>query len=135
MFREQLDVMNFHIALDIPEAMTTTSPANPPEIRRPELRRKLILEESTELMNALTERNMIEVIDGMCDLIVVTYGTAVEMGIDLEPFWNEVHKSNMAKQGGPTREDGKKLKPEGWESPKLEAIYRKTYGEASNARG
>lgn len=58
-----------------------------------------------------------EVIDAMCDLIVVIHNTSNAMGIDLEPFFDEVHKKNMEKSGGPKREDGKQLKPAGWTSP------------------
>lgn len=61
-------------------------------------------------------------VDGMCDLSYVTFGAAIEMGIDLEPFFDEVHRSNMAKVGGATREDGKTLKPEGWEPPAIERL-------------
>lgn len=63
--------------------------------------------------------DMIEVIDGLCDLLYVTYGAAVRSGIDLEPFFAEVHRSNMEKTGGDTRADGKILKPEGWVPPKI----------------
>jgi len=55
---------------------------------------------------------------------VVVYGTALEMGIDLEPHFNEVHASNMAKRGGPVREDGKMLKPEGWLPPDINGILQ-----------
>lgn len=115
MHRAQWDVQDFHRALDIPIGLT-------PMIRRPELRVALIREEAKELCLAIEAGQLIPAIDGMCDLIVVTYGTAVEFGVDLEPFWNEVHRTNMAKKGGPTREDGKKLKPDDWQPPNLESI-------------
>lgn len=60
-----------------------------------------------------------DVIDAMCDLIVVIHNTSNAMGIDLEPYFDEVHRTNMAKVGGPTREDGKKLKPPGWQPPRI----------------
>jgi hypothetical protein len=57
-------------------------------------------------------------------------GTAVEFGIDIQPFFDEVHRTNMLKVGGTTREDGKTLKPPGWEPPRiremLEAIIFET---------
>jgi hypothetical protein len=60
-----------------------------------------------------------EVIDAMCDTIVVVHNTSNAMGIDLEPFYDEVHRTNMAKVGGPKDADGKQLKPEGWEGPRI----------------
>jgi predicted HAD superfamily Cof-like phosphohydrolase len=52
-----------------------------------------------------------EAIDAMCDIIVVVHNTANAMGLDLEPFFDEVHRTNMQKAEGPLREDGKRLKP------------------------
>jgi predicted HAD superfamily Cof-like phosphohydrolase len=47
-----------------------------------------------------------EVIDAICDLTVVIHNTSNAMGVDIEPFFDEVHRTNMAKADGPTREDG-----------------------------
>lgn len=71
-----------------------------------------------------------EVIDAMCDLIVVVHNTSNAMGIDLEPFFDEVHRSNMSKVGGPKRADGKALKPEGWKPPEIKKILENiVYGD------
>lgn len=100
---------------------------------RLELRRKLILEALLDTLEGLglkitdiekatitlVEPNMIEAIDGMCDLIYVTIGTAIEFGIDLQPFFDEVHRSNMAKAGGSKDASGKTLKPPGWTPPNI----------------
>ena len=62
-------------------------------------------------------------------MIYIAVGTALELGIPLEPVWDEVHRSNMAKVDPETgkvrkREDGKVLKPEGWVRPDIAgAIY------------
>lgn len=111
----QRDVEDFHRTLDIPVGDT-------PAIRRPELRAALIAEEAGETVAAIRAGDLVEAIDGMCDLLCVVYGTAVEFGIDLAPFWNEVHRSNMAKVGGPKREDGKALKPDGWVPPNIAGV-------------
>lgn len=66
-----------------------------------------------------------DVIDGLCDSIVVLHNLSNAMGIDLEPFFDEVHRTNMAKVGGPVRVDGKRLKPEGWEPPRIKAMLRR----------
>jgi predicted HAD superfamily Cof-like phosphohydrolase len=42
------------------------------------------------------------------------------MGIDLGPFFAEIHRTNMEKAGGPVRpSDGKILKPPGWKPPDI----------------
>lgn len=77
-------------------------------------------------MEAIKEAQ-VEVIDAICDTIVVLHNTTNAMGIDLAPFFDEVHRSNMAKVGGPVREDGKRLKPEGWKPPALRPILDEQY--------
>ena len=57
--------------------------------------------------------------DAMADLDYVVEGTRLAFGIDGRPIAWEVHRANMAKIGGPRREDGKILKPEGWEPPDI----------------
>ena len=117
MHRQQLDVRNFHRALDIPIGDFTN-----PQLSRHQLRADLIREEAGETIDAILSEDFVGAIDGLCDIIVVTYGAAVEWGVDLAPFWREVHRSNMAKVGGPTRADGKKLKPPGWTPPDIAGI-------------
>src|SRR3989442_15075174 len=70
-------------------------------------RLKLIKEEYKELKYATEINDMVEVADALADLLYVTLGTAVSCGIDLEPIWDEVHKTNMAKEGGGKNVDGK----------------------------
>lgn len=64
-------------------------------------------------------------VDALVDLLYVTIGTAVELGVDLDPHFREVHRTNMLKEGGATRADGKILKPEGWQPPDIEGILRR----------
>lgn len=120
----QQDVLDFHRALDIPTGCGCGQPMMPNADRRA-LRAELIREEAAETIAAIEAGKLVDTIDGLCDLIVVALGCAIEMGVDLEDFWNEVHGSNMAKQGGATREDGKKLKPEGWLPPNLRGLLMK----------
>lgn len=61
-------------------------------------------------------------IDGLCDSIYVELGAAVTFGINLQPFFDEVHRANMTKDGGAIRENGKLLKPPGWLPPQLAPI-------------
>ncbi len=111
----QRDVERFHHALDIPVGHS-------PAIRRPELRAELIREEAQETVGAILDGDLVGAIDGLCDLLCVVYGAAAEFGVDLAPFWDEVHRTNMAKAGGPMRADGKRLKPEGWTPPDIAGV-------------
>jgi len=120
MNKYQQDVEDFHRACGIPvgEYIQALDP------ERTALRRDLIKEEGRELRDAYRDYKIPEILDGSVDSIVVILGGLVEMGIDLDPFWEEVHRTNMAKAGGPVREDGKQLKPEGWVAPDLKRVLR-----------
>lgn len=82
-------------------------------------RLKLIKEELKELELALEAHDFLEVVDAICDLAYVTVGTAIAFGVDLRPVWKEVQATNMAKDGGGLRGDGKILKPAGWRPPDI----------------
>lgn len=120
----QLDVTDFHREV----CGVGFGGSGGPQIRRAELRADLILEEAVETFRALHRNDLAGAIDGLCDLIVVALGTACEMGVDLDPFWQEVHRTNMEKAGGPVREDGKRLKPEGWQPPDIAGLLHTLYG-------
>jgi predicted HAD superfamily Cof-like phosphohydrolase len=45
------------------------------------------------------------------------------LGVDLSPFFEEVHRTNMHKLTGPKRDDGKQLKPADWKPPRIEEMY------------
>ena len=88
-----------------------------------ELRKKLIQEETQELIDAIDARDMVKIADGIIDVLVVTIGTGSCAGMDLSPLWDEVHYTNMKKVGGPKDPiTGKQLKPEGWQPPDLARI-------------
>lgn len=64
------------------------------------------------------EFNLLDFIDGLCDLTYVTMGGAVNVPVNLERHFEEVHRANMDKTKGKSfRDDGKVLKPEGWVPP------------------
>lgn len=50
---------------------------------------------------------------------------ALGIGIDLRPFYREVHRTNMHKLHGPKRSDGKQLKPPDWKPPRIKAMYER----------
>lgn len=87
-----------------------------------ELRRKLLSEEYAEAQIALGKGDITELAKELCDVIYIALGTAITYGIYLPAVWDAVHASNLLKAGGPVREDGKKLKPEGWTKPNIHAI-------------
>jgi predicted HAD superfamily Cof-like phosphohydrolase len=93
-----------------------------PNWDRSDLRIRLMREELNETVGAILAGDLVEVADGLADLIYVALGTAIEYGIDMEPIFREVHRSNMAKLPGNMREDGKVTKPEGWEPPRIAEI-------------
>jgi len=89
-----------------------------PDSRKLVLAKKLINEEvNEELLPALDKGDLVAIADGGVDAIVVILDAMVFCGIDIRPIWDVIHKSNMAKEGGAVREDGKLLKPEGWQAP------------------
>ena len=84
----------------------------------------LIDEEVAELVEAVAANDKVEQLDALVDILVVTMGAIRAGGFDGEGAWKEVMDTNFAKIDPDTgkvrkREDGKVLKPEGWEPPKL----------------
>lgn len=113
-----------------------------PEIRDAELRARLIIEEACEtavgMLGTMKASSMIydafdyhwkahkedphgpdmvEAIDGLCDLLYVVFGAFDAFGIDAEPFFHLVHEANMTKLNGPKDANGKQLKPPGFVPP------------------
>jgi predicted HAD superfamily Cof-like phosphohydrolase len=143
MHKLQLQVQQFHR-----EVLNQPCSPAPFELRMGFLRARLIAEEAIEALigivgpadvtSIVTEElrsglekarkrkqygpDKVEVLDGLSDLAVVTFGAAETFGIDLEPYTDEVMRSNMAKLGGPIREDGKLQKPPGWTPPDIAGV-------------
>lgn len=64
-----------------------------------------------------------KVYDAAIDLMVVTIGTAVACGMELELGWEETHRSNMSKFiDGHRRADGKWIKGPSYSPANLEPI-------------
>ena len=90
----------------------------------------LIEEEFKELNVAYAAGDKVEMIDALIDILVVTIGAVHSMGADGEGAWKEVMRTNFAKIDKDTgkvrkREDGKVLKPLGWEPPELSQFVTK----------
>ncbi len=91
---------------------------------------KLIEEEADELNQAILDKNKVEMLDALIDILVVTIGAIHSAGWDAEGAWKEVMRTNFAKIDKETgkvrkREDGKVLKPQGWEPPNLNSFLEK----------
>ena len=128
MYRQQQLVQEFHEKFDI---LIREGPETP-DRDTVALRTSLIGEEFTELIHAMNTEDITAIADGIADLLYVVYGTAVSCGIDIEPIFEEVHRSNMTKVGGHKRTDGKWIKPLTYEPPNLGPILIK---QASKAWG
>lgn len=81
-------------------------------------------EYNEELKEAISNCDPVEIVDALTDILVVTIGALHSMGADPEGAWKEVMRTNFAKIDKDTgkvrkREDGKVLKPLGWEPPNL----------------
>jgi predicted HAD superfamily Cof-like phosphohydrolase len=114
------DVLEFHRKL-APQVVRPM-PAVPPSREEQDYCLGFIEEELAETCKAMRAGDLPEVADGLADLIYVAIRAALIWGIDLRPVWDEVHRVNMQKMGGATREDGKVTKPPGWMPPEIARV-------------
>lgn len=63
-------------------------------------RAQLMIEELSEVIQAMSTRDEVEFADGLADLLYVVIGTAVAFDIPLAQLYEEVHASNMTKDIG-----------------------------------
>ena len=106
-----LDVLMFLTACD-----------QKPSIENISLYRNLINEEFWEFQDAIKKKDDVEQLDACMDMIWVILGYCHMKGWDVKGAWEEVSKTNLSKIDAVTgkvkrREDGKILKPEGWQEP------------------
>lgn len=119
MLNEQLDVVKF---------MTLAGqecPDRPTLDVDTVLRATLIEEELEEYGQAVLERNLTKVADAITDLLYVVLGAAVAHGINIQPCWDEVHRSNMSKFiDGHRAPNGKWIKGPSYSPTRLERILK-----------
>jgi predicted HAD superfamily Cof-like phosphohydrolase len=108
------------------EVTGVTTPTKPTYLiaTRQLLRYELMAEENEEYIDA---ESMIDIADALGDMLYILVGTILEHGLadKIEDIFNEIHRSNMTKVvDGKVirRDDGKILKPEGYEKPNLQKI-------------
>lgn len=90
---EQEQVENFHVKMGYP---TGEKPALVPYELAMQ-RYEFMLEELEEYRRAVENGDLVEIADALADLKYVTLGTNVVFGIDAQPIFAEVHRSNMTK--------------------------------------
>lgn len=82
-------------------------------------------EERGELGRAISKDDLIETIDALGDMLYVIYGYLVRLGVDIEPIFEEIHRSNMTKNQYNSEDDGKITKGEQYSPPDIKSILRK----------
>lgn len=92
---------------------------------------RLLQEELDELKEAIEQDDLVEVADALADIQYLIFGTVLSYGLQgkFEDILREVHRSNMTKinkDGTVThREDGKVVKSDTFEEPKIADILKK----------
>jgi len=88
------------------------------------LRAHLLLEELGETLQAMAHGDELKMLDGLCDLLYVLFGTAVTFDLPLQAGFSEVHASNMTKERQPDDPEGDRVRDKGpnWRAPDLECV-------------
>jgi predicted HAD superfamily Cof-like phosphohydrolase len=82
-------------------------------------RHNMLKEEYQEYVNSGT---VVDIVDAYADMMYVMIGTMLIMGIDPDAIFEEVHKSNMTKDGANRNAEGKILKDERFIAPNLRTV-------------
>lgn len=97
-------------------------------------------DKSNENGDVNAENKLVALADAFTDVNYFTQGTFSIMGVQPQPLFDIVQEANMAKlvDGKPIRrpEDGKVMKPEGWEAPepKLALEIERQIGGTKNGK-
>lgn len=131
-----MDIQDNHIPMNLFGDINTFHEAcdQEPSIANYTMYIDLIHEEVDELAEAIANADRVEQLDALVDILVVTMGAIRAGGFDGEGAWREVMATNFAKIDPDTgkvrkREDGKVLKPEGWQPPNLKPFLEKVIPE------
>lgn len=91
----------------------------------------LVIEEYTELCNAIEARDLVEIADACADLKWVIEGLEHSLSIPNQAVWDEVNRSNLSKTvNGKLIKDsvtGKVLKPDTYSPPNLIPLLKERY--------
>ena len=114
----QIDVKKFMDACDQPSDQTIESD-------QAALYMELIREEFQETVEAFLNNDIVEVADGLADMVWVIMGMANTLGIPFDDVWREVRSSNMSKCVDfkvIKHESGKVLKPDTYFKPNIKEV-------------
>lgn len=85
----------------------------------------LITEEYLETLAAYQSKDLVEVADGLADMVWVIMGMASTLNIPFDAVWEEVRNSNMSKFV-----DGKAIKDENGKIQKPDTFFRPDIAKA-----
>jgi predicted HAD superfamily Cof-like phosphohydrolase len=100
-----------------------------PKIVDPEEAINLLRGAYTVASFALEMNDLSMIAPALTGYVAIIFSLADGFNIPIRSFWEEVQRSNLAKVGGPIREDGKRLKPPGWTPPDHLSVYRELFGK------
>jgi predicted HAD superfamily Cof-like phosphohydrolase len=117
--------MAFHAAFNLPRQAL---PSLAIDESLAKTRIALLEEEVGEYLEAVSESDLVGIVDALADIVYVIFGTAVTYGIDLDRVLSEVHRSNMSKldrDGKPlVRADGKVIKSDQYFPPDVAGVLK-----------
>lgn len=88
------------------------------------LRLRLMAEELGEVASAIHQDDIVEIADGLADLIYVAVGTAIAFGIPINEVFTEVHRSNMTKAPLNKHSKGGKVEKGSFEKPDILRVFK-----------
>lgn len=114
--------MNLEVALlrEFNQAFGIDTPEKPLQNidwERGRFRYDLLKEENSEFLEAVHDKNPIQLIDSIGDMLYILVGTIIEYGLEDEilTIFSEIHRSNMSK----LTEDGKVVYTHQYGRPKI----------------
>lgn len=110
--------VTLHSRLDKPRSEF----ASPPRLVLTSLAQRRLYAGGQQTVRAIESGSLPHAIRAMQHLLNVIELWLWRWHVPLQPFFEMVHQSNMAKLGGPVRADGKILKPAGWQAPAISAL-------------
>lgn len=123
-----------------PKPLIAADPKSPDELTWMELvlyletgiwQGHLMHQEASELEEAWVKRDLVKLADAIGDQLYLAFGQAVTLGIDIEPIFKEICRSNLTKEpktvmagGGMVQSGGGHPKGKDYQPPLLEPILR-----------